>query len=469
MVCKPSASAAHKSSDSNIPKDLRAIQSSQHPRIPRPAFNPIATTAVVAVGVGVNVLPDNDANDPVLMDFETDSSQQPSVTTATSATTPTTITTATTTSATSDTPLPDPQPSSSQISDDMSPPDSDDSSQTPKDAFSDRAMSTSTITTEASSSSVESAGDAKNSPDEKGHASQPALTFRTGVVCIPHPEKADKGGEDAFFIQKNALGVFDGVGGWASIGVDAGLYSKELARLTANYIVSEGPSAVVEALKHATDNNRAIGSSTACVVGLDSGQLIGVNVGDSGLVVIRDGAIVYRTTEQQHYFNCPYQIGTDSLDTVDVGGPIDVKLQHGDWIIMGTDGLWDNVFSSNIVDLVVSHVSADDSAVRKKSSSSTDNVSDGGSDASDCSASGNAQEAQVIAQRLAEYAVKVANDERGSSPFAVNAQNAGHLFLGGKVDDITIISALVVDPDSECGAAQGASDDTARGTTTGKL
>lgn len=330
-------------------------------------------------------------------------------------------------------------------------------------------MSTSTITTDASSSSAQSADDdAKSSPeDDKQSASHPALTFRTGIVCIPHPEKADKGGEDAFFIQKNALGVFDGVGGWASIGVDAGLYSKELARLTANYIVDEGPAAVVEALKHATDNNRAIGSSTACVVGLDGAHLIGVNVGDSGLIVIRDGAIVYRTTEQQHYFNCPYQIGTDSLDTVEVGGPIDFMLQHGDWLIMGTDGLWDNVFTSNIVDLVGSHASGDESAPQKKSS--TDNASDGGSAVSDCSASGNAQEAQVIAQRLAEFAVKIANDERGSSPFAVNAQNAGHLFLGGKVDDITIISALVVDPDSECGVAKSSSGDTTRGTTAGKL
>lgn len=449
MVCKPSANAADKSCNSHSSKDLRLAQRAPHSRQSRSAFTGAATTAVVGVGLGVNVIPDHDANDPVFMDFDTDSSQQPTVTTATSTTT------------TSDNPAPDVVPQSSHVGEDMPPADSDDASQPAKDAYGDGAMSTSTITTssEASSSSAESRADAKNSDEQKGHASDPALTFRTGVVCIPHPEKADKGGEDAFFIQKNALGVFDGVGGWASIGVDAGLYSKELARLTANYVVNEGPAAIVEALKHATDKNRAIGSSTACVVGLDGTQLIGVNVGDSGLVVIRDGAIVYRTTEQQHYFNCPYQIGTDSLDTVEVGGPIDIKLQHGDWIIMGTDGLWDNVFPSNIVDAVVSHVSGDDSASRKKSTTSTDNVSDGGSAASDCSASGNAEEAQAIAQRLAEFAVEVANNERGSSPFAVNARNAGHLFLGGKVDDITIISALVVDPDSEsCTAKTGLED-----------
>lgn len=318
---------------------------------------------------------------------------------------------------------------------------------------------TSTVTTSSSAASSPLSESSTLSKDDasmlKSSLPDPSLTFRSAVVSIPHPEKTEKGGEDAYFIQKNALGVFDGVGGWASIGVDAGLYSKELARLTANYICNQGPAAVVEALKSASENNNAIGSSTACVIGLEGSQLIGVNVGDSGLVVIRDGAIVYRTTEQQHYFNCPYQIGTDSLDTVDVGGPIDVRLQHGDWIIMGTDGLWDNVFPNNIVDIVACH----DSHSRMPSLAKNDNsskqymgdaTSEGSSILSDCSTSQQGTEdAQRIAQELADYAVKIANDERSSSPFAVNAQNAGHMFLGGKVDDITIISALVVDP-SRC-------------------
>lgn len=302
------------------------------------------------------------------------------------------------------------------------------------------ALSTSTVTSAESADPAPDASDVADSP-------APHLVFRSGVVSIPHPEKADKGGEDAYFVQTNALGVFDGVGGWASIGVDAGLYSKELARLTASYICREGPSAVVDALKNATENNRAIGSSTACVVGLKGEKLIGVNLGDSGLIVIRDGAIVYQTREQQHYFNCPYQIGTDSLDTVDVGGPIEVTLQHGDCIIMGTDGLWDNIFHNNILEIVLTHHPQTKSKLEDEQKTSNDNSSDGGSVLSDCSTTANCNDdAQLIAQRLADAAVKVANDERSSSPFAVNAQNAGHLFLGGKVDDITIISTFVIDP-----------------------
>ena len=58
----------------------------------------------------------------------------------------------------------------------------------------------------------------------------PRLLLTAGACVIPHPDKMEKGGEDAFFISERGycLGVADGVGGWAEIGVDPGLYSKEL-------------------------------------------------------------------------------------------------------------------------------------------------------------------------------------------------------------------------------------------------
>ena len=48
---------------------------------------------------------------------------------------------------------------------------------------------------------------------------------------IPHPEKAEKGGEDAGYASLSYLAVADGVGGWADSGVDPGLYSKKLIDL----------------------------------------------------------------------------------------------------------------------------------------------------------------------------------------------------------------------------------------------
>ena len=43
---------------------------------------------------------------------------------------------------------------------------------------------------------------------------------------LPDPEKAYKGGEDAYATTDRMICVADGVGGWADQGVDPGLYSK---------------------------------------------------------------------------------------------------------------------------------------------------------------------------------------------------------------------------------------------------
>ena len=53
-----------------------------------------------------------------------------------------------------------------------------------------------------------------------------------------------------------------------------------------------------------------IGSCTACVVSLHrrDKKLYTANLGDSGFRVIRQGQVVHRSQEQQHYFNSPYQL-----------------------------------------------------------------------------------------------------------------------------------------------------------------
>ena len=45
---------------------------------------------------------------------------------------------------------------------------------------------------------------------------------------IPHPDKKDKGGEDAFYADDRVLSVADGVGGWVEVGVDPANYSRKL-------------------------------------------------------------------------------------------------------------------------------------------------------------------------------------------------------------------------------------------------
>lgn len=43
----------------------------------------------------------------------------------------------------------------------------------------------------------------------------PALQLVSGACGLPHPQKRATGGEDAWFIRGNTVGVADGVGGWA--------------------------------------------------------------------------------------------------------------------------------------------------------------------------------------------------------------------------------------------------------------
>ena len=56
------------------------------------------------------------------------------------------------------------------------------------------------------------------------------VRMRAAAAVIPHPEKVATGGEDAFFVCEQGLwaGVADGVGGWAEMGIDAGLYARQL-------------------------------------------------------------------------------------------------------------------------------------------------------------------------------------------------------------------------------------------------
>ena len=51
------------------------------------------------------------------------------------------------------------------------------------------------------------------------------------------------------------------------------------------------------------------GSSTACIVVVNGSTLHACNLGDSGFMVLRDGAVAMRSAQQQHGFNFPFQVG----------------------------------------------------------------------------------------------------------------------------------------------------------------
>jgi len=230
---------------------------------------------------------------------------------------------------------------------------------------------------------------------------------------IPHDSKKEKGGEDSYFISTDGsvIGVFDGVGGWADSGIDPRDYS---------YVLSEGCRQAVEEVK-LTDplsilnygykkSLSIMGSSTACVLSITGNCFDALNVGDSGFRIIRDSRIVYGSKEQQHSFNLPYQLGPTSTDKPENGDSYKYTLRDGDIVVVGTDGLFDNLYDDKIVSLL-------------KHKSNT----------------------QEMAQALSREAYSVCKSQLADTPFSRAAHLAGYNFQGGKEDDITVIVALFKD------------------------
>lgn len=250
-------------------------------------------------------------------------------------------------------------------------------------------------------------------------------------------------GEDAYFVasQKNCdvLGVADGVGGWQSIGVDPSVFSSNLMKQCKRFVEKDescllnrmnepiNVSVPIQILSEAYKNlvqqkdESLIGSATACVLLFDytTENLLSANLGDSGFVVIRNKKIVHRSVEQQHYFNCPYQLAiypssvvNAQQDTPESAFVSSFHLVEGDIICLATDGLWDNLSDSLLLHLL---------------SQKIENFDDLGS----------------AAGKIVETTVKLSLDTKFLSPFALSARQNQLDYEGGKPDDITVLLARV--------------------------
>jgi len=231
----------------------------------------------------------------------------------------------------------------------------------------------------------------------------------------------------------DVIGVADGVGGWRQYGVDPGQFSMQLMQacerlVKAGYFVSDQPARLLAQgfSEMQASKKPVIGSSTACLAMLShaDGKLYTANIGDSGLLVVRDGQVVHRSSEQQHYFNTPYQLSlpptdmeSDVLaDLPEAADRYEFNVEDGDVIILATDGIFDNVPDHLLVEQIDSlrGCTNDASAV------------------------------QACANSIALIARSLSRDDRYLSPFAKNARASGFKnVLGGKEDDVTVILAAV--------------------------
>lgn len=262
------------------------------------------------------------------------------------------------------------------------------------------------------------------------------LSIKSGVAVVPHPDKAHReyklppyvGGEDAYFVDDEAgiLGVADGVGGWASKGIDPGIFSRQLMSFAAEEAKgSTGTVDPVGMLSRAHARTTVPGSSTAIILALgqETGELRVANLGDSGFLHLRRGQVLFQSPPMQHQFNYPFQLTAPDFrvqgDKPSAAETFTLQeIQPGDVIVAGSDGLFDNAHSTDIAAMVQ----------RATNSGAT-----------------GAELAKRVADELAHQTALWANDANHISPFEeeVTKERPDWDYRGGKPDDITVVVAVV--------------------------
>ena len=125
--------------------------------------------------------------------------------------------------------------------------------------------------------------------------------------------------------------------------------------------------------------------------------------------------IIFRSQTQEHGFNYPFQIGTNGNDP-NLAESGSLPVLPGDLVILGTDGLFDNLYCISILN-----------TLEKQREQSGGNLN-----------------AFEIARALAERAFDLSLENNYFSPFCMGAiLNAGLLYKGGKSDDITVSVGIV--------------------------
>ncbi|KAE8672691.1 putative protein phosphatase 2C BIPP2C1 [Hibiscus syriacus] len=240
----------------------------------------------------------------------------------------------------------------------------------------------------------------------------------SGAALLPNPTKAFAGGEDAYFIaRQNWLGVADGVGQWSLEGISVGVFAKELMENCERIVCDRNgvPNQItdpVEVLNRAAVNTQTRGSSTVLVAYFDDRALHVANIGDSGFMIVRNGAVFKRSSPMLYELNFPVQIerGDYPSDFVEV---YKIDLDEDDVIITATDGLFDNLYEKDIASIVFKSLK--------------ENL-----------------RPQEIAELLATRAQEVGRLSLVRSPISDEVQAAGYVgYRGGKLDDVTVIVSSV--------------------------
>ncbi|KAJ5974075.1 hypothetical protein N7481_011285 [Penicillium waksmanii] len=287
-----------------------------------------------------------------------------------------------------------------------------------------------------------------------------------------------------------AFAVADGVGGWTESRVDPADFSHGLCahmaqsalswtqpadQLRPKQLLQAGYDAIV------ADPSVKAGGSTASVgIALPDGRVELANLGDSGSVLLRRAAVHTYSTPQTHGFNTPYQLslipprmraqanifgGAFLEDFPRDASVTNVQMQHGDVLMLATDGVFDNLNNQDILKLVSSRMVMTGAWTAEPGqgvgiSDSLRSLTVPGGLASAFPPPANSKESKdldriestltlqsLLAASISGEAKIASVDFRRDGPFAKEAQRyyPGDYYRGGKVDDITTLILVAVD------------------------
>lgn len=256
------------------------------------------------------------------------------------------------------------------------------------------------------------------------------------------------------------LGVCDGVSEVQKMGIPPDelpremLYRcREILETTGNHPQSLATSPtyhwLINLMEESYESTHALGSTTVLVTSLeDTRQLAVANIGDCCLLLLRPISphqpvlnLVYKTEATRYDANKPVQVSRlDGVDEEHIrqvirAAAVDVMpVRHGDILVMGSDGLFDNLHDEDCIRIVEQHCTPSTKGSLFTGSS--------GEAAPTIAQLESAADALVAAALESVSIGKV--DETGKVQWPPNARNTP-IGIGGKADDTTAVVAAIVE------------------------
>lgn len=187
------------------------------------------------------------------------------------------------------------------------------------------------------------------------------------------------------------------------------------------------------------------------------------SLGDSGFIHFRLNAVHHFSNPQTHAFNTPFQLsivpprvlalsrifgGEQLHDLPHDSNVTDHKVRHGDVLVFATDGVWDNLSTRDLLRVVSRQMLGFQAwSTGDNGTTVTESLSDLTTGGGIVSGAKENSLQTLLAVNIVREAKQASQDTKRDGPFAkeVHKFYPHEDYHGGKVDDICVVVAVVVD------------------------